>query len=89
MPSLRRLAHIQKQAKSLMAGKTAAFTVRTEPERLAELDRRARTYGLTRSSYIMQISLGELDSDPDETTRRLDDLTTRLERIEQAKFEGW
>ena len=52
---------------------------------LAEIDRLADRYGLTRTAYMIRASTGELE-DPTDLNTRFDTIHRRLDRLEQFAF---
>ena len=59
--------------------------IKVLPEELAEIDKRAKRLGLTRTDFMIRKALDQPVGDENHT-ERIDDLARRLARIEEVTF---
>lgn len=60
--------------------------LRIPPDDLAEIDRRAQHYQMSRTEYMIQAATDQLPDSPG--ISRLDSLHERLARVERVLFDG-
>lgn len=63
------------------------IALRIDQQHVAQIDRLAAAYGLSRTAYMVAAALQKLPNELS-TDDRIDDLTARLERLEQIAFNG-
>lgn len=67
--------------------RTEVITLRISPVELADLDSRAETSGMSRSSYLIAAALGTLEVDPADVLGQIETLSKRIKSLEEAVFE--
>jgi hypothetical protein len=72
-----------KRPRSNTAPERKMTAFRTDVKTLAEIDKRATAYGMTRTAYLIAAALGKLPDAVDEADARLEAIESRLEAIER------
>ena len=71
-----------KKPRSKTAPERTMTALRLNVDQLEEINRRAESYRMTRTEYMISAALGELPDEKNETLNRLEAIERRLDRLE-------